>query len=423
MNIQSAHGHSGKVVGVTLIALMAAACGSGSSASSNSTASTAAAKTPVNIGVEVALTGGAAPYGVGYERGIELAIKDINAAGGLPGGAVLVPKVVDQGDASTAVTEFENLVDQYHTPVVIGVNSSTIVPMVPVAKRLKSVLIGPAAGTDALNGLGGDFVYRMTPSDNADGLTVALFLKSKGLPDTVAVQEGGTIYSSPVAAFQSAYGHFGGKVTQVVSVLHGESSYATQADQVVAANPKWVFVAAGLNTGTSFIKALKAAGYTGQLMLSAELVVPQTISTAGASTMQGTYGELATTNTQLPAYKSFAAEWAAAYGGQPAPYSQEAYSAMVTSALAMVAEHGTSGADINKGMDVVTGTTGVAVDSYAQGLKELKAGHKIHYVGPTGAVVFSTHGSAQASYGIYEVQNGSWNVIRNFPASDYQGLS
>lgn len=402
-----------------ILAVTAAACGSTSSTS----ASTTSASKTLNIGVEVALTGGAAPYGVGYEHGIQLAIKDINAAGGLPGGVKLVPKVVDQGSGSEAVTEFENLVEQDHVPVVIGVNSSVIVPMVPIAKRYKTVLVGPAAGTDALNGLGGDYVYRMTPSDNADGLTVALFLKNSGLPNAVTVVEGGTIYSSPAQAFQQAYQKAGGSVISTVSVLHGESSYATQADQVIALHPKWVYVAAGLNTGSSFVKALKAGGYTGGLMLSAELVVPQMITTTGASLMNGTYGELATTNVQLPAYTAYASEWASAYGGQPEPYSQEAYSAMITTALAMVAGHGTTGAIINREMRSVTGTAGVAVSTYAQGVSELKAGHKIHYVGPIGPVVFSAHGSAQASYGIYEVKNGNWQVVKEYPASDYQGIA
>ncbi|MHB2023400.1 MAG: ABC transporter substrate-binding protein [Mycobacteriales bacterium] len=404
------------------VTLLAAACGSsGTSAPASKTSSAHASKT-LNIGVEVALTGGAAPYGIGYEKGIELAIKDINAAGGLPGGVKLVPKVVDQGSGPTAVTEFENLVTQDHVPAVIGVNSKVIVSLVPVAERYKTVLIGPAAGTDALNGLGGNYVYRYTPSDNADGLAVVVFLKGQGLPRVVTVTEGGTIYSSPTQAFKAAYQRAGGTVIKDVALLHGESNYATQADQVVAANSKWVYVAAGVNTGSSFIKALKAAGYKGHLMLSAELVVPQTITTTGATLMEGTFGEVATPNVTVPAYKAYGNEWASTYGGPPAPYSQAAYSAMVTVALAMVAGHGTSGATVNREMRVVTGTSGVAVDSFAQGVAELRAGHKIHYVGPTGPVVFSKHGSAQAGYGIYEVKNGSWQVIRSFPASDFVGI-
>lgn len=387
-----------------------AACGS--SSSSGPSAASVSGKGPVKIGVLVALTGGEAAYGVGYQHGIDLAISDINAAGGVLGHK-LVPVVQDQGTATTATSAMDEISTTDHAPVVIGVNSGVIVPLVPVAERLRTVLIGPAAGTTALDGLGGKYVYRMIESDTGDANAISsYFLKVAKKPSVVSVVESGSETATPAAAFQQIYTGGGGTVQKVVSVVSGASSYATEVDQVLASGTKWVFLSSGVNTGSSFLKQLFSSGYKGDAMLYSSAVVPQLITATGASVANGhVYGDLAVATTSSAPYVKYAAEWQAKYHSTPAPYSQEAYAGMVTAALAMVAGKGVTGPVVNKNMKVVSGTTGVAVDSYAQGVKELDLGKKIHYVSPNGPVVFSAHGSALAKYGIYEANGGQFNLV------------
>lgn len=406
---------------VSILAVMGLGVGltacSSTTSSSVSSSHALSSKSPLNIGVMVALTGGEAAYGIGYEKGIELAIDDINQDGGVLGHK-LVPIVEDQGDAATAETVFESLVSSHHVPLVIGVNSGVIVPLVSVAERLKTVLIGPAAGTTALDGLGGSYVYRMIESDTGDANAMATYLKSIGAPKVATVAESGSETSTPVAAFVQEYPTLGGTLGPKVSVLSGQSSYTTAADAVASSGVPWVLVSAGVNTGSSYLKALFGAGYKGKVMLYSSSVVPQMISAVGASLMNGrVYGDLAIPTTTLPAYESYAAQWQAKYHSSVAPYSQEAYAGMVTAALAMVSAHGVSGSSINRGMRQVSGTGGIAVDSFGAGVKALEQGKRIHYVSPIGPVVFSAHGSAQTSYGIWEVKNGKFSLVYSVPVS------
>jgi len=383
-----------------------------SSSSRPSSVSSAAKKGAVNIGVLVALTGGEAVYGIGYEKGIELAIDDINAAGGVLGHK-LVPVVENQGTVTTATSAFEQLSTSDHAPVVIGVNSGVIVPLVPVAERLHTVLIGPAAGTTALDGLGGNYVYRMIESDTGDAHAITTyFVKVAQKPSVVSVVESGSETATPAAAFHEMYSAAGGRIQKVVSIVSGASSYATAVDDVMASGTKWVFLSSGVNTGSSFLKELFRAGYKGKVMMYASSVVPQLITAVGESVADGhVYGDLAITDKSSVPYKKYVAQWEAKYHTAPAPYSQEAYAGMVTAALAMVAGKGITGPIVNKNMGVVTGNTGVAVDSYAEGVKELGLGKKIHYVSPIGPVVFSPHGSALAKYGIWEAEGSRFKLV------------
>ena len=65
---------------------------------------------PIRIGVQAALTGGSSPMGVSMRNGIQLAVEEINASGGLLGRPLQLVERDDAGSPQQGVRAAEELV-------------------------------------------------------------------------------------------------------------------------------------------------------------------------------------------------------------------------------------------------------------------------------------------------------------------------
>ena len=107
------------------------------------------------------------------------------------------------------------------------------------------------------------------------------------------------------------------------------------------------------------------------------------------------------------------------------PYAIADYDAINITALAMTEAHSTAPAAYNKFIIKVTAPApgAVQVHSYAEGLKELKAGRRIQYVGAGGTLAFNRYHSAERafSYDNYDLANKSMNPVLVIPGSALNG--
>ena len=405
--------------GLTALAVLAAACGGSTSAGGPSV---------VKIGLLVDLTGDLGSYGKVWENSFELARDEINQAGGLPGGAKIETVVQDEKtSAQVAVAAAQQMIDLDHVSAIVGPTSEAMVALVPLAQRDKIPVLSEAAGTITLNKLGGQYIYRTVASDNSDGLAAAKFVADQGATSTVVLYENAESPASVGTTFQTSFTKLGGTVTDKVAINPGQSSYQAEVAKALAGNPAWIFCACGQQTSPTILKEAASAGYRGKWMLAADSVVPDTIKAAGASVMNGDYGESAAADTNLPAYKVFAQAYAAKYGQSQQDlstlFAANAYDAMILVGLAMVQAGSTTGQAINDNLRKVANPPGTTVTSYAQGVKEIQAGHKINYEGASGPVDFDSSGTVTSAYSISQVQSGQWVEVKFYSADVFAGLS
>src|SRR3954453_3028888 len=104
--------------------VLAAGCGSSSddtsTSAAGSTTSTTATSGTITLGAVLPLTGDNATLGADQSRGIELAVADINANGGVLGKKLAVTIEDSQGDTNAALQAAKKLVTVDKVPVVIG---------------------------------------------------------------------------------------------------------------------------------------------------------------------------------------------------------------------------------------------------------------------------------------------------------------
>src|SRR5690348_17887233 len=103
-----------------------------------------AAKEPILIGYLPALTGPSSSTGVGINRGIQLAVQEINAAGGVNGRQIELITRDTQSDPTKAVNGAAELTRGQKVSVVFGpVNSGESLAVVPLLARTNTPQVHP----------------------------------------------------------------------------------------------------------------------------------------------------------------------------------------------------------------------------------------------------------------------------------------
>ena len=127
----------------------------------------------IKIGAIMPLTGELATYGEPVKKGMELALEEINAKGGINGKPLKIIFEDDLGGPKTAVTVFNKLIDNEKVPIILGpLTSSASMATAPIAERRKVVQLSTMAGTIDLK-YAGDYVFRVFASNEYQSKSIA----------------------------------------------------------------------------------------------------------------------------------------------------------------------------------------------------------------------------------------------------------
>ncbi len=136
--------------------------------------SSGAKKETIKIGLLLPLSGDAAAYGVEAKNIDELAIEEINKAGGVGGKQLELVVEDSKCDTDAAATSTSKLINEDKVQVIIGgFCSSETLAAVPLATEKKVALLSPGSGSAKLTGASAYF-FRNYPSDAAQGEILAV---------------------------------------------------------------------------------------------------------------------------------------------------------------------------------------------------------------------------------------------------------
>src|SRR2546421_9952092 len=124
------------LVSCLVATFLVAACGSSSSGGGGN-ANSYAGKT-IKLGAVLSITGAGDAYGPQSRDGAMLAVKQINAAGGVNGAKIDLTGEDDAADKPTSSQKAQSLIQSNQVPALLGPTPSTSAPGVhPLAERLK----------------------------------------------------------------------------------------------------------------------------------------------------------------------------------------------------------------------------------------------------------------------------------------------
>lgn len=123
------------------------------------------------IGASLELSGAAAGFGKGFDTALELAVEQINAAGGIEsmGGAQLKLEILDnESDPQTAVQTYRTLVEDGAVAVIGPITTATALAVKPTAIQTGTPMLATTGATEFSSGETAGAIYRLAqPSEVA----------------------------------------------------------------------------------------------------------------------------------------------------------------------------------------------------------------------------------------------------------------
>ena len=187
------------VAAVSMVAASLAGCGSKSdnTANTDTTADSATAGDTLKIGGIGPITGGAAVYGLAVKNAAELAVKEINEAGGINGMQVEFKFEDDAHDAEKSVNAYNSLKD-WGMQMLMGTVTSTPCTAV-VEKTHEDNMFQLTPSGSAVESIKYDNAFRVCFSDPGQGTASAKYIGENKLASKVAViYNSSDVYSSGI---------------------------------------------------------------------------------------------------------------------------------------------------------------------------------------------------------------------------------
>ncbi|MFI5273749.1 MAG: ABC transporter substrate-binding protein [Ktedonobacterales bacterium] len=374
------------------LSLVISACASSSTASNG----------PITVGELFPMTGREPYVGQWFLHGAKVATFDINANGGCGGHQINLKLADTGGDAVDAVTALKQL--QLSSPTfVLGPSSLEIEGVINQfdPNHLPDFVEG---GTTQLDHMTNKYVYRTTPSDSTLATGMAYYAVQKGYTHAGVFFESTSNAAGVVDPLVKAYTNHGGTITDQELVTPHQSSYRSEIEKLFAGNPQAIFIQTDPQTASTFFSEVVQMGHMNVPYISTDGGAD--INYAKAMGLQYASQYLTGMNGSPPAgpaWTYFVQQYQKVWNtNQPVALSQNTYDSAIIACLA-IQKAGTTDPTvwINDVKKVVEGN-GVVVTNYADGIRELKAGHDINFNGASGL----------DDYNQYHNVAGSWDVVQ-----------
>jgi branched-chain amino acid transport system substrate-binding protein len=185
------------------------------------------------------MTGSEASFGISTNRGVRMAVDEINAAGGVRGKKLELITLDNSGKAEETISVVQRLVSQDKVDVLIGeVASSRSLAAAPIAQRAGVPMISPSSTNPKVTEVG-DHIFRVCFIDPFQGTVIAKFATEKLNAKTAALFiDKKSDYSVGLAEFfRKAFTEKGGTILDEQSYSSGDIDFKGQLTKFRSIKP------------------------------------------------------------------------------------------------------------------------------------------------------------------------------------------
>ena len=277
------------------------------------------AENEIVIGEYGSLTGTTATFGISTKNGIDMAIDEINQAGGLLGKRVRVIVEDDQGRPEEAQTVVTKLITRDRVVAILGeVASSRTLAAAPVAQQNGIPMISPSSTNPRVTEVG-DYIFRVCFIDPFQGLVMAKFATDTLKAKNVAVlRDIKNDYSVGLAdVFVENFKKMGGSIVSDQSYSEGDTDFSAQLTAIKARNPEAIFLP-GYYTEVGLVaRQAKNLGITVPLLGGDGWDSPRLWDIGGEALNGSYYSNHSSMDDPNPAIQKFVADYKARFADAP----------------------------------------------------------------------------------------------------------
>ncbi|MDD5232425.1 MAG: ABC transporter substrate-binding protein [Syntrophales bacterium] len=231
------------VFGIILLAAAVAFTGCGKSDSDS-----------IKVGVIAELTGDVPAVGASCRNAAEMAVKELNDAGGIEIGGKKYPVRIyiedNAGKADQSASSAQKLITQQRVLAIIGPNASRYaIPASEVAESAKTALITPWSTTpkttlDAKTNAPKKYVFRACFTDPFQGRVVAKFvLENLKAKKAAVLYDVASEYNKGIAEiFKETFEKGGGRIVSFETYTTNDKDFSAQLTKIKKASPDVIFL-------------------------------------------------------------------------------------------------------------------------------------------------------------------------------------
>ena len=320
--------HAGRAV-LPLALALASAFGAGA----------AFAQDTVKIGFTGPLSGGAALYGKNVVNGMEMAIKEINAAGLEVAGKKVKLELValdDKYAPAEAAINARRLVQQYQSPAVFVPHSGGIYAMQAFNEQEKFIVMAYSS-TPKITETGNKLTIRIPPTFNSY-IEPFTSYEMKKFGKKVGMLPGDHEYAKNWSAlFAPAWEKAGGTVVSNNPMSYNRSAdFYSGVSRVLAEKPDVLFIGGPSEPTALVAKQARELGFKGGFLIMDQAKLDEMAKvTGGLAPLEGSIGVLPVSYDDRVGPKTFAAAYRKAYGADKDPTTESSYNYALTHAVAL----------------------------------------------------------------------------------------
>ncbi|RKG60547.1 ABC transporter substrate-binding protein [Corallococcus sp. AB011P] len=314
------------------------------------------------IGEVGSLTGSEATFGISARNGIDLALQEANAAGGVRGQKLVVRVYDSQGRPEEGAQAATRLIAQDKVVALLGEAASSVsMAMADKAQTGKVPMITPTSTSPEVTKKG-DYIFRVCFIDPFQGLVMAKFARENLKLNKVAVlTDNKSAFSVGLAeVFNQKFKEFGGTIVGNESYSKGDTDFRAQLTSIKNLKPEAVFVP-GYYTDVGIIaRQAREVGLRVPL-LGGDGWDSDKLYELGGSALEGSYfSNHYSPDNPDPVVQNFLTKYKAAYGAVPDSVAVLAYDAARLLVDAMKRAPDTSGPALRDAIAATKDFPGVA---------------------------------------------------------------
>lgn len=293
----------------------------------------------IKVGAILPLTGDGAKYGTASQKSIELALEEINGAGGIKGRKIRVNYEDSQGLPRIGVSAIQKLITTDKVPAVIGgLFSSVTLAIAPVAEQNKVVILSPTSSAPQITDAG-DYVFRNCASDIFEGAIMGTFAFDELGFKQVAILYINNDYGVGIRdVFKKGFTAKGGIVILEETFDQGTTDFRTQLAKIKGSNAQAIYIVGYKELG-QLLKQAKEIGITSQFLSTVMFEDPEIIKNAGGAAEGVIYSTRAyDPESKEGATYDFVSRFEEKYNETPDIFAALSYDAMKILALAIKQE-------------------------------------------------------------------------------------
>ncbi len=341
----------------------------------------------LKIGATLPLSGDAAVWGNNTKDGIDLAVEELNAIGGIKGRTVKVIYEDTEALPAKGVNAYKKLTSIDKVEVIIDNSvSSVTLAMAPMAEKDSVVILATGATAPKISEAG-EFIFRIWNSDAYEGEFSASFaINDLGLKKVAILYINNDYGIGLEKVFNSKFNEFGGEVVESQSFDQSATDMRTQLTKISASTPDVLYLVGYPKEIPIALRQIKELGINMPLIGTVAMEDPQLIQSAGNAAEGLMYPfPVAPSGEHVNQFRN---SFMNKYGKEPGITCDVGYDAVNMIAKSILLSGGDRGEEIRKGLNMIE-----------------------DYPGVSGIMTFDENGDVQKPMMMKVIKNGAFNWL------------